>query len=158
MRSRSRIARAIRATASGISRMVSGSSRSSKLGFRKRRAAAGSESPRRTRTLAASVPIPRAPARAATVASSGAGNSQRAGALILGEIPAKRIAFVHIALGHGAGDLVFRQQELLVPVGLELVNVEIGIVVEGQFQGAGHTFVNPQLAQARLMIALLLAI
>ena len=44
--------------------------------------------------------------------------------LVLGEIPAKRIAFVHLAFGQGVGDLVFHHQELLVPVGLEFVDVE----------------------------------
>src|SRR5450759_4025625 len=146
MRSRSRIARAMRSMATGMSRRVSGSCSSSKAGCRKRWAAAGSRNPRCTSTLAAAGPISRAAESAAAAWASGAGNTQRdpwpnAG-LILGVIPAKRVAFVQIALGHGARDLVLRHQEFVVPVGLEFVHVEVGIVVERQFERAGHAFVN----------------
>ena len=41
-------------------------------------------------------------------------------------------------------------QEFLVPVGLQFVDVEARVVVEGQFQRAGHAFVDAQLAQAGL--------
>src|ERR1022692_3195813 len=152
MRSPARMARAMRSMAAGMSRMASGSCNSSKAGCRKRWAAAGSENPRCTSTLAAGGPIRRAAESAETASGSGAGNSQRAGGLtaglILGVIAAKRVAFVLIALGHGARDLVFGDQKFLVPVGLEFVHVEVGIVVERQLQRAGHALVDAHLAQA----------
>src|ERR1019366_1471967 len=162
MRSPARMARAMRSMAAGMSRMESGSCSSSKAGCRKRWAAAGSENPRCTSTLAAGGPIRRAAESAETASGSGAGNSQRAGGLtaglILGVIPAKRVAFVLIALGHGARDFVLSHQEFLVPVGLEFVHVEVGIVVERQFHGAGHPFVDAQLAQAVLVVGIMLAV
>src|ERR1035441_8090693 len=162
MRSRPAMARAMRSTATAMSRMVSGSCSSSKAGCRKRWAAAESRNPRCTSTLAAGGPIPRAADSAATASASGAGNTQRdpclTAGLILGVIPAKLVAFVHIAFRYGAGDLVFRDQEFLVPVGLEFVHVEVGIVVESQFQRARHAFVDVQLAQAGLVVALPVAI
>src|SRR5260370_41754539 len=142
MRSRSGIARAMRSMAAGMSRRVSGSCSSSKAGRRNRLAAAGSENPRCTSTLAAAGPTCRAADTAETISASGAGNTQRAAGLILGVIPAKRVAFVRIALSQGACDLVFRDQKFLVPVGLEFVHVERGIVVERQFQRAGDAFVD----------------
>src|ERR1017187_5735817 len=162
MRSPARMARAMRSMAAGMSRMESGSCSSSKAGCRKRGAVAGSENPRCTSTLAAGGPIRRAAESAETASGSGAGNSQRAGGLtaglILGVIAAKRVAFVLIALGHGARDLVFGDQEFLVPVGLEFVHVEVGIVVERQLQRAGHALVDAHLAQAVLVVALLVAV
>src|SRR6476646_3748989 len=154
MRSRSRMARAIRSTAAGMSRRVIGSCSSSKAGCKNRLAAAWSEKPRCTSTLAAAGPICRAADKAVTICGSGAGSTQRAGGLILGEIPAKLVAFVQIVLCHRVRDLVFRDEKLLVPVGLEFVDVQAGIVVEGQFQRAGHSFVDAQLAHAGLVFAL----
>src|ERR1022692_4800441 len=159
MGSRRPMARAMRSIATGMSRMVSGSCSCSKAGYRKRRAASGSPNPRCTSTLAASGPIGRAAESAAIAAASGAGSTQRGGGLILGVIPAKRVAFVHIALvGHGAGDLLFGGQEFLVPVGLELVHVDVGIVMERQFERAGHALVDAHLAEAVLVIALPVAV
>src|ERR1035441_2211646 len=120
MRSPARMARAMRSMAAGMSRMESGSCSSSKAGCRKRWAAAGSENPRCTSTLAGGG----ATRRAAEGAGGGGGGSGRAqsrraggltAGLILGVIAAKRVAFVLIALGHGARDFVFGHQEFLVP-------------------------------------------
>src|SRR4051794_2414881 len=113
--------------------MLSGSSSSSNAGWRNRRASTGSENPRCTSTLAAAVPISKAVDSVETAAPSGEDSTQRDDGLILGEIPAKRVAFVDFALGHGTSDFVFRDQEFLVPVGLKLVDVEAGIMVERQF-------------------------
>src|SRR4051794_29660358 len=157
MRSRSRMARARRSMAAGISRRVSGSCRSSKMGRRKWRAASGSANPRCTNTLAAGGAMRRAAESAATTAGSGAGMSQRV-PLVFGEKPAKGIALVEILFGQAGGDLVFHGQVFLVPIGLHFVHVQPGIVVEGQFDGAGLPFVAAQVAEAALVIALLIAI
>src|SRR5215831_9178153 len=117
-----------------------------------------SENPRRTRTLAAAGSTFRAAERAATTEGSSAGKCQRADGLILGEIPAKRVAFVVLALCNGAGDLVFRDQKFFVPVGLEFVDVQSGIVIERKLERAGNAFVDAQFAEARLVIALLVAV
>src|SRR4051794_8936602 len=97
---------------------------------------------------------------AATATGSGAGRSQRkppGPPLILGEIPAKGIALVEIFFGQAGGDLVFYGQVFFVPIGLHLINVETRIVIERQLQRADLSLVAPQLAQAALVIALLLA-
>src|SRR3954452_6609731 len=116
------MARAMRSMAAGMSRRVIGSCNSSNAGRRKRLAAAASENPRCASTLAVAGPICSAAHKAATTCVSGAGSTQRepgAGAgLVLGEIPAKLVAFVQIVFGHGVCDLVLRHQELLVPIGL----------------------------------------
>ena len=140
---------------------VSGSCRSSKAGRRKRRAAAGSANPRRDQHLAR--PAGRLQRGGQRGDSRGVGR---------GKQPARRPARTNswrnsrqaespsssIVVGHGAGDLVLDAQELLVPVGLQFVDVEAGMVVEGQFQRAGHAFVDAQLAQARFVVALLVAV
>ena len=143
-----------------MSRMVSGSCRSSKAGCRKRRAAAGSAKPRCTSTLAAggADAAARRPAPA-TAAASGAGQEPARRARTnswRNTRQANRLRPVSSS-AMAAGDLVF-EQEFLVPVGLQFVDVEAGIVVEGQFQRAGHAFVDAQLAQPRLVVALLVAV
>src|SRR5258708_7805636 len=158
MRSRSRIARAMRSMAAGMSRRVSGSCSSSNAGCRNRLAAAGSVNPRCTSTLAAAGPTCRAADKAETTAASGVGSTQRGAGLILGVIPAKRVAFVRIALGQCACDLVFRDQKFLVPVGLEFVHVEGVVVIERQFERASHAFVDAQLTQAGLVVPLLVTV
>src|SRR5260370_35693107 len=155
MRSRSRIARAMRSMAAGMSRRVSGSCSSSNAGWRNRCAAAGSGNPRCTSTLAAAGPTCRAADKGETPGASGVGSTQRGGGLILGVIPAKRVAFVRIALGQCACDLVFRDQKFLVTVRLEFVHVEGVVVIERQFERASHAFVDGQLTQAGLGVPLL---
>ena len=46
------------------------------------------------------------------------------------------------------GQLVLDRQEFLVPIGLHFVNVQPGLEVEGQLNGAGRAFVRAQIAQA----------
>src|SRR5690242_10787915 len=151
MRSPPRIARARRSTAGAMSRKASGSFRSANAGLRKRRAAAGSASPRCASTLAARGERFSPAASPAASGGSAAGNTQRA--LVLGEIPAKRIAFVDLVFGDAGGDLVFDAQELFVPIGLKLVDVEPGVVIEGQLQRAGQALVTAQLSKPPLVVA-----
>src|SRR5882757_884131 len=130
MRSLSRMARAMRSIAAGMSRIVSGSCKSSNVGRRKWRAAAGSASPRCTSTLAAGGAMRSAAESAETAAGSGAGRCQRMPPLVFGEKPAKGIALVEIFFGQAGGDLVFHGQVFFVPIGLHFVNVEPRIVIE----------------------------
>src|SRR5262249_37377358 len=152
MCSRSRIARASRSTAADISRRAIGSWRWSNCGRRNRRALSGSASPRWTSTRAARGPIFSAAASATASGGSSGGGIPRVS--VLGEIPAKGIAFVELILADYGGDLVFDGQKLFVPIGLDFVDVEVRIVIEGELERAGEAFVLAQLAQARLVIAL----
>src|SRR5215472_1946823 len=156
MRSPSRIARARRSTAAAMSRRARGSWRSSKVGLRKRRAAAGSARPRCTSTLEAGSESWSEAASSAAPEGIASGTIQRE--LILGEIPAKRVAFVEFVFGDAGGDFVLDAEELLVPVGLQFVDVEPRIVIEGQLQRAGHAFVGAQFPETRLVIALFVAL
>src|SRR5216684_4978425 len=162
MGSLSRMARAIRSIAAGMSRIVSGSCKSSKVGRRKCRAAIGSDSPRCTRTFAAGGPMRKAAESAETAAGSGAGRRQRISRRetesVFGEKPAKGIALVEIFFGQTRGDLVFHGQVFFVPIRLHLVNVEPRIMIEGQLQRANLSLIATQIAQPVLVIPLPVAL
>src|ERR1035437_1845384 len=81
-----------------------------------------------------------------------------ASTLVLREVAAEGVALVHVFfIGHPRYDLVLAAEEVFVPVGLHLVDVEAGMVVESQIQRAGDTFEDAQLAQARFVVSTLFA-
>src|SRR5690349_12035239 len=136
------MARSRRPSAAAMSRIASGSCRSSKAGHRNRRAASGSPSPRAASTFAAGAPMPRARASAVADSACTSGRTQRRTmGSVLGEIPAEGLVVAQLVVRGAGHDLLVELDELLVPVGLDFVHIQPLVVVERKLERAGLALV-----------------